>query len=177
MTTYVQTDHPCYAQDVRSFFNRLFGRSVVSPQHGVCETCRLKFEYSLIHNGFADTAYAYCDRCGTVTLLSGWYENIPKDAPLRVQGPIEAKTERWLQACACGGTFRRDASPRCPHCNSCLSAELATRYLERNAPGTKKGWRWQRSWLGTYSIVIAGRIVNNNWRDKPLTPNDVHGAG
>ena len=100
-------------------------------------------------------------------LLSGWYKNIPAGAPLRVQGPIQLETEQWLQPCSCSGHFRRDASPRCPHCNAVLSAELATRYIEKNAPGARRGWRWPRVWPGMYAIVIANRIVNNNWRDQP----------
>jgi hypothetical protein len=27
------------------------------------------FSYQLIHNGFSDTAFAYCDRCGRTALL------------------------------------------------------------------------------------------------------------
>jgi len=40
-----------------------------------------------------------------------------------------------------------------------LSAVTATSYIESNAPGTKKGWRWQRNWSGLYGIVIEGRRV------------------
>lgn len=149
------------------FIKQLFRRAVPLASIGVCESCDRRFEYALVHNGFADTAYAYCDRCGTTALLSGWYERIPRGAPLRVQGPIETETESWLQPCICGGSFRHGASPRCPHCNAPLSAELATRYIEKNAPGAKRGWRWQRNWLGMYAIIIERRIVNNNWRDLP----------
>ena len=147
-----------------TLIKRLFGRPGSRPSAGECESCRGTFAYDLVHNGFADTAYAYCDRCGTTALLSGWHDAIPTGAPLRIQGPIESETEAWLEPCACGGAFRREASPRCPHCNMVLSPELATRYIERNAPGAKKGWRWQRNWLGMYAIIIEGRVVNNNWR-------------
>lgn len=148
-------------------FEKLLRRAGPQRSLGECERCHGAFAYELIHNGFGDTAYAYCDRCGTTALLSGWYQDIPAGAPLRVQGPIESETEVWLQPCSCGGTFRRNATPRCPHCNAPLSAEIATRYIEKNAHGTKKGWRWQRSWLGMYGIVIEGRIVNN-WRRRPV---------
>jgi predicted amidophosphoribosyltransferase len=150
------------------FFTKLFRPVDPLSSIGTCESCHQPFEYALVHNGFADTAYAYCDRCGTTALLSSWYEKIPPGAPLRVQGLIEPETESWLQPCSCNGAFRRDASPRCPHCGAPLSAELATRYIEKSAPGTKRGWRWQRNWLGMYAIVIARRIVNNNWRDSPV---------
>jgi hypothetical protein len=45
-----------------------------------------------------------------------------------------------------------------------LSAELATTYIEHNAPGTKKGWRWQRNWSGVYGIVIEDKRIDNNFR-------------
>jgi len=109
-------------------------------------------------------------------LLSGWHGDIPTGAPLRIQGPIESETEPWLESCPCTGTFRREASPRCPHCNAVLSAELATPYIEKNAIGAKQGWRWQRNWLGMYAIIIEGRVVNNNWRPKAKIGKD-RGAG
>jgi hypothetical protein len=53
---------------------------------------------------------------------------------------------------------------RCPHCWQTLSAQAAADYIEMNAPGTKKGWQWQRNWCGTYCIVIENRVVNDNFR-------------
>jgi hypothetical protein len=38
---------------------------------GDCEHCKKKFGYYLIHNGFNDSAYAYCDTCGSTALLDG----------------------------------------------------------------------------------------------------------
>lgn len=148
-------------------FGKLFRRRPdPGPDLGECESCHRTFEYQLLHNGFGDTAYAYCDRCGMIALLN-FYSQRPAGAPLRVHGPIDRETERWLESCSCGGSFRRDASPRCPHCTAPLSAELATRYIEKNAPGTRKGWRWQRSWLGLYAIAVEGRMVSDNWREAP----------
>jgi hypothetical protein len=46
-----------------------------------------------------------------------------------------------------------------------LSPEAATGWIEANAAGTAKGWNWQRTWSGTYSIVIEGRMVKDNWRE------------
>jgi len=53
-----------------------------------------------------------------------------------------------------------------------ISAEAATSYIERNAPGTMSGWTWQKSWLGMYCFVIEGQIVNDNWSDRPREPVD-----
>jgi hypothetical protein len=135
---------------------------------GQCDTCRFKFAYQIVHNGFSDSAYAYCDACGMTALVGGWDDNKkPPEAPLKIQGPIQQETERWLRPCECGGLFRADSSPRCPKCRSALSAERATAYIEKNAPGTRKGWRWQQSWRGTYCLIIEGRLVSNNWVMRP----------
>jgi hypothetical protein len=135
---------------------------------GSCDRCSGSFEYMIIHNGFNDTAYAYCDQCGMTTFVGGMSDsNKPPDAPLRIHEPILIETEPWLLPCECGGRFRREAAPRCPSCNDRLSAESATEYIEKNAAGAKKGWRWQRSWSGMYCIVVNGRMTENNWRSTP----------
>jgi hypothetical protein len=96
---------------------------------GTCESCLSEFGYHLIHCGFSDCAYAYCDLCGITCIVGGWGDtNKPHQAPLRIQGTIQVETEPWLQPCACGGRFRSQSSPRCPHCASIhnLREERAT---------------------------------------------------
>src|ERR1041384_1349194 len=109
---------------------------------GTCEHCRRAFSYRLIHNGFNDSAFAYCDRCGCLAILSHW-SKWPK-AIIPGIGGIKPEIEMYLAPCSCGGRFRADAAPRCPHCHQILSAEEAATYIEANAPGTAKGWKWQR---------------------------------
>jgi len=77
-------------------------------------------------------------------------------------GEVSATMVQRLKPCECGGFFRRGASPRCPNCDEALSAELASIYIERNAQGTAKGWRWQKNWL--YCIIVEGKVVNDNFR-------------
>lgn len=137
---------------------------------GTCESCGGTFAYQLIHNGFNDSAFAYCDRCGCEASLSGWYAHIPPQAHLKVHGPVNPEAEALLQRCECGGVFLASASPRCPHCSAELSAIAARTYLEANAPGTAEGWRWQGSWFGVYSIIIEDRWVKDNWILSPATP-------
>ena len=36
---------------------------------GTCESCGHSFDYMLIHNGFNDSAFAYCDSCGMTALF------------------------------------------------------------------------------------------------------------
>lgn len=130
---------------------------------GKCTNCSQEFTYWLIHNGFNDSAYAYCDRCGKTAILSAWSDKIPKDSPINLHEKINPDVEPFLSLCECGGKFTHDASPRCPHCCEELSPVKATTWLERNAPGTAKGWRWQQNWNGLYCIVIAGNKVADNW--------------
>jgi hypothetical protein len=137
----------------------------VSPHSvGTCESCRRTFSYRLVHNGFGDSAFAYCDRCGCEASLSCWHQGIPPEAHLKVHGPVNPEAEGLLQPCYCGGAFRANASPRCPHCKSVLSADSARIYLEANAAGTSKRWRWQGSWSGIYSLIVEDLWVQDNWR-------------
>ena len=72
--------------------------------------------------------------------------------------------ERYLEACACGGVFKKGSSPRCPKCQKPLSPRTATHYIEANAAGANKGWRWQANWRETYCIVIEKGEVRDNFR-------------
>ena len=132
------------------------------PSRGSCESCGGHFDYQLIHNGFNDTAYAYCAECGMTAFL-GWYQ-IPPSFEIPPHGPVPPAKDHLLLPCGCGGAFSGSASPRCPRCRRPLDAEKATKWIEANAPGAKKGWRWQRSWAGLYCIVIEGRKVDDNWK-------------
>lgn len=122
---------------------------------GDCEHCKRSFHNAIFHSGFDDSTYAYCDICGTTASLDGWNRRFPKEfAAKSLHHEICEEFEALLRPCSCGGRFRKGASPLCPHCKSAISAEYATDYIERNAPGSKKGWRWQRNWSGLYYIVI-----------------------
>lgn len=129
---------------------------------GTCELCNKQFEFELLHNGFADTSYAYCNDCGNVAVLSAWNGRWPAGVKC-TQAEIATEMEQHLEACACGGRFVKGAAPRCPHCGEILSAEKAAVYIEKQAPGTKKGWRWQRDWHGIYCMVVNGKSVSNNF--------------
>ena len=134
---------------------------------GIREHCRKSFGYTLLHCGFGECSYAYCDKCGMTAILSLWDKRIPRLSQPAGWGQQEIPTdlERYLQACECGGIFRRGASPRCHQCSQGLSAEIATTYIETNAPGTRKGWKWQRNWSDMYCIVIEDRRVANNFSE------------
>jgi len=125
---------------------------------GICDQCGQTFQYHLIHNGFNESAYAYCADCGMTVLLDTLYRDslgIPRHRSITKEG------EERLLPCDCGGTFRAGASPRCPHCRQPLSAKAARKWIEENAPGTAGGWQWQCDWIGLYAIVIEKNVVYN----------------
>jgi hypothetical protein len=128
---------------------------------GSCEHCNKKFGYYLVHNGFSNTSYAYCDVCGLAAILDGY--KVPQAVHMVLHQAITPDVESYLTPCRCGGSFRAGASPRCPNCQQRLSADQAANYIESQAEGTKKGWRWQRTWTGLYCIIIEDRVVNDVW--------------
>ncbi|OGV59275.1 MAG: hypothetical protein A2283_22785 [Lentisphaerae bacterium RIFOXYA12_FULL_48_11] len=130
---------------------------------GNCEHCGKTFPYHLIHSGFNDSTYAYCDTCGMTAILNGWSAPKGRHVALRkVNTVIVPEDESLLSQCQCGGQFKSGAAPRCPHCHATLSAISAKQWIEANAPGTAKGWDWQCSWTGTYAIVIDDRVIEDN---------------
>jgi hypothetical protein len=128
---------------------------------GDCEHCKKAFGYHLIHNGFNDSSYAYCDTCGSTALLDGW--KVPGSVQMVIHQRIMPEVEPHLMQCQCGGSFKATAGPRCPHCRQPLSAVHAASYIEPQAKGTKRGWRWQREWAGLYCIIINDRVVHDIW--------------
>ena len=140
---------------------------------GKCDKCGVEFGYYLVHNGFNDSNYAYCDKCGKVAFLNlherdrifGHNKRFFTFIP---QGIIGKDMETVIKQCSCGGTFKHDASPRCPLCKNQLSAIAAKEYIEKNAlanwPKNKKRWKWQNNWDDLYAIVIENNVVRDNWK-------------
>jgi hypothetical protein len=132
---------------------------------GRCDKCSQSFTYYLVHNGFNDSGYAYCDSCCYVAVFS----HPPPGTPKMDYGHITPEIEPYLLSCPARGYFRAAAQPRCPHCDNTLDPVRATDYIEPNAPGTAKGWRWQRSWTGIYCIIIDNRVANDPWKSHECT--------
>lgn len=130
---------------------------------GKCLNYGEEFEYRIIHSGFDDSAYCYCDQCGKTAILSTLHRPIPHGVRLLTHQRIDAEIERFLRGCDCGGRFTHEADPRCPNCRQELSATKCAEFIDRNAPGTLEDWRWQQSWDGLYFIVIEGNLVRDNW--------------
>jgi len=131
---------------------------------GTCEHCGYVFPYEIVHNGFNDSTFAYCAKCGTTALLN--LANLEKRLATmpKLVVPISAEIENLLSPCPCGGRFRGSAPARCPSCRQPLSAELAASWIEGNAPGTARGWRWQRRWAGLYALIVGEQVVFDSWK-------------
>ena len=122
---------------------------------GDCEHCLRTFRYTLLHAGFGDFSYAYCDCCGMLATF-GYSNSVlvkmpPPSAPHQV---IDPEWEPHLDPCSCGGHFRSGSAPRCVLCNGALSADHAAAHIERNAIGAGRGWRWQRNWTDVYCVAL-----------------------
>lgn len=130
----------------------------IALHEGQCESCRAKFRYRLIHAGFNETIYAYCEQCGMILLLD---THDPRAVAQRQRsdwaGAIDAAIEPLFSACPCGGRCRRSASPRCPRCRQRLDPTIAAEWIERQAEDNRQrpgSWKWQRNWTGCYCIAI-----------------------
>jgi hypothetical protein len=128
---------------------------MVIVKKGDCEHCEKFYRYSLWHSGFGDNSYAYCDDCGMLATINYKNPAVVGFLPLSTHNAeIDESWESLLRPCACGGKFRKGASPRCPSCNEPLSATHAVGHIEAQAQGAGKGWRWQQNWSGVYCMVI-----------------------
>jgi hypothetical protein len=122
---------------------------------GDCEHCSRTFHYTLLHAGFGDYSYAYCDSCGmlaTFNYSNGFLVTMP---PVKVPHQvIDRAWEPFLAPCECGGHFRANAAPRCVFCNAPLSPQHAAAHIERNSKGAGRGWKWQGNWTDLYCLAM-----------------------
>jgi uncharacterized protein with PIN domain len=92
-----------------------------------CPECNYEINVSypdIIHSGFNDSGFLYCDRSGDL-LTWGIYDKRYRElvgdvAPWDLNEEEKKVIESALIQCPCGGTFKFAALPRCPNCNSVL---------------------------------------------------------
>lgn len=122
---------------------------------GDCEHCSRTYRYMLLHAGFGDFSYAYCECCGTLAAFAYTNKDLANLPPTSIRHQVISPSwEPFIRPCSCSGQFRRGASPRCVFCNSALSAEFAGAHIEQNSRGAARGWHWQGDWEGTHCMVI-----------------------
>ena len=90
-----------------------------------CKFCKqlIKVEYpKIIHSGFDDTGFMYCDKCGDILTWDAYdpnYEAIVGDKlPWMLNDDEKIRVEKAVISCDCGGNFKFEAKPRCPKCNN-----------------------------------------------------------
>ena len=90
-----------------------------------CPFCNTLIEVNypdIIHAGFSDCGFLYCNRYGDLLTWSMYdvgYTTIIKGKPPWSLGEEEkVKIENALIDCPCGGKFKFQCHPRCPSCNN-----------------------------------------------------------
>jgi hypothetical protein len=133
----------------------------------------------VIHNGFNDSCYAYCDRCGRAALIDlipflyGGAEPKPVDGSGSHAAVIGSHFERAMRPCPCGGHFRRGAAPRCPTCSAEVSPEQFGDTLKRGLwsyspqPARSGAREFVRDslWQGIYCILFENCL--EDWYELP----------
>ncbi len=141
----------------------------------VCEHCRCEFASYIVRNGFNDSASAYCDACETTATLSGWYKSIPPQANFKLHQRISREVEPFLKPCPCGGSFRANSGPICPHCHHELSSNFRQDFLRKNASGNGEGMAMARITVrdGVFDQCLRTRLLTTRRRkhDRADYPN------
>lgn len=150
-----------------------------------CYHCRSTFDFYPAHSGFGDEIFFYCDRCGTVACVDiyshecqqfyqQYIETRTYDAKNKSDlEAFDANSERMrvaiagnLDRCSCGGSFKADATPRCPICRNQLEWDQIVDQIDQQSDSqTPQYFRKHvsKGWRDIYYFVLNNRIVRNNW--------------
>jgi len=89
-----------------------------------CPQChhKIKADYpDIIHSGFDDSGFLYCDKSGDLLTWSSfdprYVQLVGQIHPWALSKEQKSIVESSLIRCDCGGTFAFAATPRCPVCN------------------------------------------------------------
>lgn len=133
------------------------------PDIGSCENCNQRFSYALIHNGFNDSAYAYCDTCGCVaSSLLG--REPPTASRFASTARLPRTSSGTLIDVAAGVSFelkhRRDARIADTHSRLMSPPDI----LRRMRQGPRKDGAGNVNWQGLYCIIVEGRSIKAPWK-------------
>jgi hypothetical protein len=121
----------------------------MSDPTGRCEHCEKQFSYKIIHNGFNDSAYAYCEKCPFTVLLGMWTQaakrtalRVPSTDIVRSRGPAKAvsmsryipflgrsKMSSLRTAPLCCGCYRLSRTKRAGHGEGLALAKVMVGHL------------------------------------------------
>lgn len=89
-----------------------------------CPSCKYAIDVSyprIIHAGFSDSGFLYCDKNGDLVTWSSYDKTyaglVSNKHPWDLSRKEKALVEKNLIDCPCGGKFTFAAKPRCPNCN------------------------------------------------------------
>lgn len=127
-----------------------------------CSTCSELFSVEVLHAGFDDSEFLYCDHCHRVAVLNIYSGRSTALRDLAQAGlwtwrdspGARSQIEALLAPCECGGHFTFDAVPRCPHCRDPLILDSVLSQLDA------RGW-WKQGWRGVYCLITAGGRVDD----------------
>ena len=94
-------------------------------QFHLCRFCEYKINISypnIIHSGFNENGFMYCDSCPNLLTWSifdfNYEQLINNKVPWLLNDDEKNIIERSVIKCECGGNFKFSAQPRCPNCNN-----------------------------------------------------------
>lgn len=98
----------------------------------LCNFCKYQIiiDYpNIIHSGFNDSGFMYCDNCPNILTWSIYDRNYEKlvngKVPWLLNDSEKNLIEESVIKCESGGNFRFSAKPRCPNCNNIISEILS----------------------------------------------------
>lgn len=133
-----------------------------------CQACKGQIRVEVYHLGFSDMDCMYCDSCPSVLLLVDHARLEHRVGPRPAQRAGEAGWEEWnrhllpyfakleslFRPCACGGSYRAWAVPRCPKCND---------FLFGRSPAVDRPSEWGMG----YAIVTIASVRDVDWMCGP----------
>ncbi len=109
----------------------------------------------IYHAGFGDEAFLYCDRDSSVLTFNAYDDTYRRLVPDKMPWPPGAggslttqeqnQIEKTLKPCPCGGIFRFQNVPKCPHCGASIANTIDSIHymvIGKNIDGDKQSiWK------------------------------------
>lgn len=118
-----------------------------------CPSCKQRIlldHPDVVHAGFDDSGFLYCDKNGDLITWSTFDDTYQKLIgqihPWLLSNDQKRIVEISLKECDCGGKFIYSAPPRCPNCNypipNIVKDNLHWVRLKKHIDGTKRNiWK------------------------------------
>ena len=135
-----------------------------------CSACGQDFKVRVVHSGFSNDEFLYCDRSHHVAVLEIYSRTSSLLLRLadecgrglwdwRESAEYRARIEGALRSCPCGGRFTFSAGPRCPRCRVPLALDEVRAQVELFG---NAGWR------GAYYLILDDGSVEEPFLEGQL---------